>query len=119
MPWLVVLGRGTWMRAGVRYEPGKYEVDDLTAAAAKNAPVGNLRVFDEEPEIFRDSDVGPLLPEHIRLGVTGGIQIVDPNVVAATEEEPREKYDFTCRFCPQGFPSNGALERHIEFHHSI
>ena len=121
MPWLVVLGRGSWMRAGKRYEAGKHEVDELTAEAAKRAPVGNLRVLDEEPEIVRDlGDDGPLTAEHVRLGVSGGVVLVS-DLQESLEDgvEEREKYDFSCRYCPLGFPSSGSLVRHVEMHHSI
>lgn len=133
MPWLVVLGTGSWsapglskttFKAAVCKATGKaYEVDQAVADAATATGYWWLQAFedDDEPVLEVTELTGALGLEDIRHGVHGGVRL---HLVAALEEEP----DYSdpdappavheCKWCPRKFPSTAARERHVEFEHT-
>jgi hypothetical protein len=133
MPFLVVLGTGTWsapgltkttFKASVCKSSGRaYEVDAAVAEEALGTGYDWLMVFDEEPRLDVSDPTGPLEPEDIKTGVHGGVRLQ-----VEADAEPEEEEEFIdpeapemihgCSWCPRKFPSSGALGRHVEFEHT-
>lgn len=133
MPFLVVLGTGSWSapavsrttyKAAVCKASGEpYKVDAAVAEAARATGYWWLQVFDDDDEPVLDvSDPsGPLEPDDIRVGVQGGVRL---HLEEAPEpEEVNFEYEGSplvhgCKWCPRRFPSSAAHDRHIEFEHT-
>ncbi len=132
MPWLVVLGTGTWSAPGLTKTTFKasvckatgqaYEVDDAVAAEVAATGYEWLMIFDEPPVLDVSDPTGPLEPEDIKSGVIGGVRL---QVIEGGEEPEPEWIDpeapemvHGCTWCPRKFPSSGALGRHVEFEHT-
>lgn len=117
MPWLVILGSGSWSYGRTRYEAGLHEVDEEVAEAARRAPK-KLLVTAERPVLARSE--GPLTMDDVRLGGLG-VELARPEIeVTADGTRPLEViHDFKCDWCPRTFPSRGARERHVEFKHAV
>lgn len=121
MPWLVVLGTGTWGYGRTTYPAGKHQVDDATAEAARSLGSPVVLVTDEEPHIVENRPDGePLSLKDIRVGVTThGVRLAEVAIeeVAVHERDPRDEH--ACPYCSDAKPSAAALVRHIEFHHEV
>lgn len=120
MPWLVVLGEGSWSpERGVRYKAGKHEITEEMATFARLQGRRNLMVFDIEPEIVSGAVAGPLTPEDIKLGRTTTVQLREPEMAAELEEEYDIPLTHPCHWCTTDtrFPSAAALARHQKVNH--
>ncbi len=119
MPWLTVLGRGSWRWNGKTYRAGVNEVDDEVALAARRAPVANLVISIDRPLIHQKIP-GPLTLADLKKPRRAmGVQLAGnptPQQVANLEPEP-VPLDHPCGVCEDEFPSAAALARHIEFNH--
>jgi hypothetical protein len=133
MPWLVVIGTGTWSAPGlskITYKASvckatgrAYEVDEAVAAEAAATGYEWLMAFDEEPVLDVSDPTGPLEPDDVRIGVTGGVRL---KVLDGGDEPEEEEFldpeapemTHRCSWCPKGYPSSGALARHVEFEHT-
>ena len=133
MAWLVVLGTGTWsapgltkttFKASVCKSSGRaYEVDDAVSAEATGTGYDWLLVFDTEPVLDVSDPTGPLEPDDIKVGVSGGVRLAVLDGGAEPEEEDypdpeAPEMAHGCSWCVRSFPSSGALGRHIEFEHT-
>lgn len=133
MPWLVVLGTGSWSAPGVSKTTFKaavckaqgrgYKIDQAVADAAEDTGYWWLQTFadDDEPVLDVDDPTGPLEAEDIRIGVMGGVRL---HVDATSTEEPEwvdpeaPPLEHPCKWCPRRFPSSAAKDRHVEFEHT-
>jgi hypothetical protein len=119
VPWLTVLGAGSWRCGDKRFPAGKHEVDETTAELARQAGIRSLIITETEPTLHRRED-GPLTIDDVKLGSGVRLAIVPPPEVADVEpdlyEVPR---DYHCPHCEESHPSRGSLLRHIEFHHDV
>jgi hypothetical protein len=119
LPWLAVLGSGSWTVDGLRFPAGVHEVSDEIAERARRSGLRSLVVSDGEQLSVRETPAdGPLGLEDLRRGTTG-VQLQVPAlepVELPSAELPR---NYRCPHCPEPFPSRGALVRHIEFHHEV
>lgn len=114
MPFLVILGEGTWRPDREHfYKAGVHEVSDEIAALAR---AENLVVTETRPEIEKTGE-GPLTMSDLKKGSKPGVQLV----IEKREDEPiaiEVPRDHHCIYCEdESFPSAGALERHLEVHH--
>ena len=136
MPWLVVLGDGSWTYTAAavldtetgkwkydrtRFESGVHEVDEAVAIAAlqPGAP-GYLLVTDSAPDLEDTSKTGMLTLEDIRSESRIGVQIRQEPEGLVIEEEILEEVpsEFSCGQCPETFPSKPARDLHVEFNHA-
>lgn len=120
MPYLVVLGGGSWWAAdGNRYNEGVHMVSQETADAARASGIRSLVVSDTEPTLVTNVSAGPLSLDDIKFGVQPGLRVVGQTEVQIQEEE--EPYsvplDYPCSYCELKFPSGGSRDRHVEMHH--
>ena len=121
MPWLAVLGSGSWMANGLRFGPGVHEVSEEIAEKARATGRRSLVVCDEQPELADAREHGPLKPEDLERPFSErGVQLkVVP--LPSPEPLPEDEYalpkDYPCPQCSAKFPSSGSRERHVEFHH--
>lgn len=119
MPWLVVLGSGSWTCGRTKYTPGKYEVGDDVVAAVLRSRLPNVLLLEEEPEMrFDGPSDGPLSLDDITRKHKG-MQLRLPDADPEEEPEIRPRDEHPCLFCPLGFPSRPALLRHVEMHHKV
>lgn len=120
MPWLVVLGEGSWSPLrGVRFKPGKHEVTEEIAAIVRTQARRNLLVFDIEPEIVSGAVAGPLTADDIKLGRTSSPRLPEQEMAAELEEEYDIPLTHPCHWCTSDtrFPSAAALARHQKVNH--
>lgn len=118
MPWLVVLGSGSWTPGpGMRYRAGKHYVTEEVAAKARALGRRTLIVVDEEPEIVRGVGPGPLTPEDVRFGTTAGVRFKEQELVEELEAEYEIPLTYECQWCPEKRPSQAALDRHHKVKH--
>lgn len=121
MPWLVVLGQGSWSpKPGVRFRAGKHKIsrevaDSARAARAKGQK--SLIVLDDEPEIVTSLGTGMLTAEDVRVGNSAGVRIPLPEAEAELEQEYEIPLEHPCHWCTKKYPSAAALKRHVDFHH--
>lgn len=134
MPWLVVLGTGSWSapaisrtttyKAATVRKTGKgYKVTQEVADAADATGYWWLQTFadDNEPVLDTDDPSGVLTLEDIKVGVHPGVKL---SVVEGERVEP-EWVDpeapplvHGCQWCPDRYPSTAALDRHVEWEHT-
>lgn len=119
MPWIVVLGKGSWGHNRVTYRAGKHEVPEDVALAARAANKSKLLVFEDEPEIVEGSGGGVLSPDDILLGNPGGVRLPADPEEPVPEEDNTIPYNYPCEHCVLSFPSGPARDRHVEFHHRV
>lgn len=119
MPWLVVLGKGSWGYNRITYRAGKHEVPEDVAEVARAKGKKNLLVFEHEPEIVSNKGDGPLTPDDILLGNPGGVRLPADPEDHVEEEDNTIPYEYPCEHCTLSFPSAPALDRHHEFHHKV
>lgn len=133
MPWLVVLGTGSWSAPSVSKQTYKasyckkngtgYEVEQSVADAAQATGYWWLQVFPDRPEVVQEDPTGPLSLDDVRSGVEGGSRLVvleggaEPEPDIEDPEAPSMSH--ACGWCPRRFPSSGALGRHTEFEHTL
>lgn len=117
MPWLVVLGRGSWRTGDRLFEAGAHEIDDEVAEKARQSRIKSLLVCDEEPVLQVDATTGLLTADDVRTRGRGGVRLARPETGEDALVSVELTYDFSCPQCPAAFPSRGALVRHTEFHH--
>lgn len=135
MPWLVVLGTGSWcdpavsrqtFRASYCKKKGTgYKVEEDIAEAARATGYWWLQVYPDEmePELDVSDPSGPLTLEDVKTGLAPGVRLQ----VIEGGGEPEEEYqdpeapplEHACQWCPRRFPSSGALGRHVEFEHTL
>lgn len=76
---------------------------------------------EDEPELAEPDETGILTPDNIRSGTRTGVhlQVIEgegpPEPVVDPEGLP---LDFPCLSCERAFPSEGSLERHVEYDHT-
>lgn len=117
MPWLVVLGNGSWMpRPGMRFTAGVHEISDEVAIWARKSKLKMLLVMDREPEIEPEHQGGPLTPDKLKNAHRGVRLKVEP-LPEAEEEEYEVPLEYPCLYCDSSFPSDPARDRHIELQH--
>lgn len=120
MPWLTVLGRGSWRWNDQTFRAGVHEVSDEVAIAARAAPVRNLVVTVDRPVVHVKTR-GPLTISDLQRPYLGtgvrfaGQRPTEEPVAARPSGVP---LDHPCGQCDEMFPSAGARDRHIEFHHA-
>lgn len=145
MPWLTVTGTGSWGFGRVTgrpktnargeavldargqplpevemvtYPAGVHEVTDEVAACAQASGSPILFVTEVAPTIIRrEQGDGPLTWDDIRVPKDGGVYIQTEEGVEEMPEDPGIPLDWPCGSCPAKFPSEGARNRHREFHH--
>ena len=117
--YLTVLGSGSWSSHGKQYRAGIHEVSEEIAEEARASGIRFLVITSQEPKITRGVDVGPLTLDDLKVGV-GGVRIVPAEAEPLPDEEPRDpRGEYVCDWCTDDFPSKGALDRHVEFHHTL
>ena len=117
MPYLVVLGNGSWRYNGVTYKAGVHEISDELARVAQLAPVRSLVVMSEKPVVMQKTP-GPLTIADLKRPRMG-VSLRPSAVPETTDPEPDlgVPLDHPCPECPELFPSAPARDRHIEFNH--
>ncbi len=119
MPWLVVLGNGSWQAEGTLYRAGKHLVPEEVADRARASGIRRLVVLEEEPTLAQPTG-GPLELEHVRRGVQGvSLAERQPEAVEGGTPGWERPAEYPCPSCPKSFPSSGALARHEEFNHAV
>jgi hypothetical protein len=116
--YLVVLGNGSWRWHGQTYKAGVHEVSDEVADAARTAGKRSLVVMREKPKLQHKTP-GPLTIADLqkpRRGLT--LAGAPAQEASAPVEDSIVPLDHPCGQCEKMFPSPGARDRHIEFHHS-
>ena len=120
MPWLTVLGLGSWSpgRDLPTFRPGSYEVDVEIAEQARASDIRSLLVTDMKPRTVVRTPAGPLTMDDLRES-DGGVAVAPPDIPESDLVDVYDNLlDFPCGMCDAAFPSAGARERHIEFHHA-
>lgn len=116
MPYLTVLGKGSWgPDAARRFAAGVHEVDHEVAEAARASGIKTLVVTDGPPRVRRRGAEGPLSADDIVEGSDGRVEL-EPAEEGASEEGA-DAYDFGCPSCGRSFPSAAARDRHQAFRH--
>lgn len=132
MPWLVVLGTGSWSTPGIsrttfkasvcKAQAGGYKVDQAVADAAEATGYWWLQVYDDDDEPVLDVDElsGALGLDDVRRGVDGGVRLrVVPGEPEPEPEDPEAPPPIHgCDWCVRKFPSTAAKDRHVEFEHT-
>jgi len=117
VPWITVLGRGSWMFDGQRFHAGQYEVSEEVAEAARQRR--NIVVTDEKPPLVEEVQEEALSKKTTRRPYRStGVQIQEPppSIPDETEMEQAVPLDFRCD-CGYRAPSPPALNRHKQFEH--
>jgi len=121
MPWLAILGNGSWMVGKQRFDAGIHEVSEEIAAKAQATGMRRLVICDEKPELDPGREPGPLKPEDFdRSWDNRGTQlrlVHPPAAQLPAEDEYSLPKDYPCGQCSLKFPSPGSRARHVEFHH--
>lgn len=126
MPFLTVLGDGTWRYRRVQYSAGIHEIDEATADAAKRSGIQSLHVSATPPQLARRAP-GPLGMADVRSGIGEGVTLAAapplPYEEPVVPEEITVPAEFPCLIVgcefesPYGFPSAPALARHVQVNH--
>ena len=115
--YLVVLGNGSWRWHGQTFKAGVHEVSDEVANAARTAGKRSLVVMREKP-IIKHKSPGPLTIADLQKP-RRGVRLAGPTAPPPLEVESSiVPMEHPCGQCDATFPSTGARDRHIEFHHS-
>lgn len=133
MPWLVILGTGTWSAPGIsrttfkasvcKAEGRGYKVEQAVADAADATGYWWLQTFpdDDEPVLDTDELSGPLGLDDVRRGVDGGVRlrVIEGGLIEEDYSDPdAPPFANPCEWCVRKFPSSAALDRHVEFEHT-
>jgi hypothetical protein len=119
VPYLTILGTGSWTWGSTTYRAGTHEVDEDVAEAASRSSRKTLIVSDA-PVRLAEQESGVLTREDIE-GRVRGVKLA--GVLEDEREEGESSADVSvplsevCMTCGRGFPSAGAREHHQRFAH--
>lgn len=117
MPYLIVLGNGSWRYRDHTYKAGVHEVSEELADAARRAPVRSLVVMNRKPVVVQKTP-GPLTLADLKRPRRMGVALTPDAVPQLPVEDDYEvPLDYPCDKCDEMFPSAGARDRHLEFNH--